>query len=109
MRIVSRPDEDTGFWRQSEDRPNAMNYYLVVEAVAPGGRVLSVPITSIETQETERVSKWAHRVAKETFDKVAAEKAASGVVTNDILGRKARGELEPRFDMATPGGAITEW
>ncbi len=109
IRIVSRPDEDTGFWRQSEDRPNALNYFLVVEAVAPGGRILTVPVTSIETQKTDRVNIWAQRVAKETFDKVAQEKSASGVITNDILGHKARGELEPRFDMPTPGGAITEW
>ena len=109
IRIVSRPDEDTGFWRQSEDRPNALNYYLVVEAVAPGGRILTVPVTSIETQKTDRVNIWAQRVAKETFDKVAQEKSASGVITNDILGTKARGDLEPRFDMATPGGAITKW
>jgi hypothetical protein len=109
IRIVSRPDEDTGFWRQSEDRPNALNYFLVVEAVAPGGRILTVPVTSIETQKTDRVNIWAQRVAKETFDKVAQEKSASGVITNDILGSKARGELEPRFDMGTPGGAITKW
>ena len=109
VRIVSRPNEDTGFWRQSEDRPNALNYYLVVEAVAPGGRVLTLPVTSIETQKTERVNIWAQRVAKDTFDKVAQEKSASGVITNDILGHKARGELEPRFDMPTPGGAITKW
>jgi hypothetical protein len=109
IRIVSRPDEDTGFWRQSNDRPNALNYYLVVEAVEPGGRVLTVPVTSIETQKTERVNIWAQRVAKETFDKVAEEKTGSGVITNDILGRKARGELEPQFDRPTPGGAITKW
>ncbi|HEX5007243.1 MAG TPA: DUF6384 family protein [Hyphomonadaceae bacterium] len=110
VRIVSRPDEDTGFWRQSNDQPNAMNYYLVVEAVAPGGRILTVPITSIETQKTERVNIWAQRVAKDTFDKTAAEKSgAGGVITNDILGHKARGELEPRFDVPVPGGAITKW
>jgi hypothetical protein len=109
VRIVSRPNEDTGFWRQSEERPNALNYYLVVEAVAPGGRVLTLPVTSIETQKAERVNIWAQRVAKEAFDKVAQEKSASGVITNDILGHKARGELEPRFDMPTPGGAITKW
>jgi hypothetical protein len=109
VRIVSRPDEDTGFWRQANDRPNALNYYLVVEAVAPGGRVLTLPVTSIETQKMDRVNIWAQRVAKETFDKVAQEKSASGVITNDILGHKARGELEPRFDVATPGGAITKW
>jgi len=109
IRIVSRPDEDSGFWRQSESQPNAMNYYLVVEAVAPGGRVLSVPISSVETQKSERVNIWAQRVAKPTFDRVGAEKASNGMVVNDILGRKAAGELTPRFDEPVPGGAITKW
>ena len=109
IRIVSRPDEDTGFWRQANDQPNAMNYYLVVEAVAPGGRVLKVPIRSVEEQTTEIVSMWAQRVDKATFDRVAAEKQSNGRVVNDILGRKARGELEPAFDTPVPGGAITEW
>jgi len=109
IRIVSRPDEDTGFWRRANDQPNAMNYYLVVEAVAPGGRVLNVPIRSVEEQTTENVSMWAQRVDKATFDRVAAEKASSGMVVNDILGRKVRGELDPQFDTPMPGGAITEW
>ena len=109
IRIVSRPDEDTGFWRQANDQPAAMNYYLVVEAVAPGGRVLKVPIRSVEEQTTEIVSMWAQRVDKATFDRVAAEKQSNGMVVNDILGRKARGELEPAFDTPVPGGAITEW
>jgi hypothetical protein len=109
IRIVSRPDEDTGFWRQANDQPNAMNYYLVVEALAPGGRVLKVPIRSVEEQTTESVSMWAQRVDKATFDRVAAEKQSNGMVVNDILGRKARGELEPAFDTPVPGGAITEW
>jgi hypothetical protein len=109
IRIVSRPDEDTGFWRQANDQPNAMNYYLVVEAVAPGGRVLKVPIRSVEAQTTESVSLWAQRVDKTTFDRVGAEKASNGMVVNDILGRKTRGELEPAFDTPVPGGAITQW
>jgi hypothetical protein len=109
IRIVSRQGEDTGFFRQSNDNPLAVNYYLVVEAVAPGGRVLSVPIRDVERQETETVTKWAQRVNKATSDRVAAEKAASGMVVNDILGRKVRGELEPRFDEPVPGGAITQW
>jgi hypothetical protein len=109
IRIVSRPDEDSGFWRQSESQPNAMNYYLVVEAVAPGGRVLNVPISSVETQKSERVNIWAQRVAKPTFDRVGAEKASNGMVVNDILGHKAAGELTPRFDEPVPGGAITKW
>ncbi len=109
IRIVSRPGEDTGFFRKRQDVPNGMSYYLVVEPVAPGGRVLKVPIYNIETEKTDRVSIWAQRVNKDTLDKVAAEKAASGVVVNDVLGRKARGELNPVFDEPVPGGAITNW
>jgi hypothetical protein len=108
IRIVSRPGEDTGLIRGSDESPNALNYYLVVEAVAPGGRVLTVPIESIETEKTERVNIWGQRVTPETFDRMRTEKMNTGVITNDILGRKARGELEPRFDVPVPGGAITD-
>ena len=109
IRIVSRQGEDTGLFRQSEDNPGAINYYLVVEAVAPGGRVLSVPVDSIETDKIERVTIWGQRVSEATFDRVQAEKRSTGLVTNDILGSKLRGELAPRFDDPVPGGAITKW
>ena len=109
FRIVSRQGEDTGLFRQSEDNPGAINYYLVVEAVAPGGRVLSVPVDSIETDKIERVTIWGQRVSEATFDRVQAEKRSTGLVTNDILGSKVRGELAPRFDDPVPGGAITKW
>ncbi len=109
IRIVSRPGEDTGFFRKRQDVPNGMSYYLVVEPVAPGGQVLKVPIYNIETEKTDRVSIWAQRVNKNTLDRVAAEKAESGVVVNDVLGRKARGELNPVYDEPVPGGAITNW
>lgn len=109
IRIVSRPGEDTGLIRGSDDAPNALNYYLVVEAVAPGGRVLTVPIESIETEKTERVTIWGQRVSEATFDRVRAEKQSSGgVIANDVLGYKQRGQLEPKFDEAVPGGAITD-
>ncbi len=109
LRIVSRPGEDSGFWRRSDDQPNAMNYYIFVEPVAPGGRILKVPITSIEDQKTSTVSKWAQRVSKETFDRLVREKASTGLITDDVLAHKARGELEPRFNEPNPGGAITDW
>jgi hypothetical protein len=109
IRIVSRPGEDTGFFRKREGLQNGVSYYLVVEPVAPGGRVLKVPIYNVETEKTEQVSIWAQRVNKDTLDRVAAEKLASGVVVNDIFGRKARGELDPVFDEPVPGGAITNW
>jgi len=109
IRIVSRQGEDTGLFRQSEDNPGAMNYYVVVEAVAPGGRVLTVPVESVETKKTERVNIWGQRVSEATFERVRAEKMSTGMVANDILGSKLRGELAPRFDEPMPGGAITKW
>ena len=109
VRIVSRPGEDTGFYRIPNDNPLGRNYYLVVEAVAPGGDLLTVPIFNEETQKTERVAKWAQRVSQATFERVAADKAPDQIVQNDILGHKKRGALEPAFDASSPGGAITKW
>ena len=109
VRIVYRGDEQTGFWRQPPNNPVGRNYYLVVEPVAPGGKVLTVPVVNEETQTTEHVSKWAQRVTKDVWDKTAAEKAQTHIIVNDILGHKARGELDPKYDVETPGGAITKW
>ena len=109
VRIVARPGEDTGFYRIPESNPVGRNYYLVVEPVAAGGKVLTVPVENEETQKIERASKWAQRVTKEEFDMVAAEKAKTQIIQNDILGYKSRGELLPKYDVETPGGAITKW
>ena len=109
VRIVYRGDEETGFWRRPPNNPVGRNYYLVVEPVAPGGKVLTAPVLDEETQTTQRVAKWAQRVSKDVWDKTAAEKAETHIIVNDILGHKARGELEPKYDVETPGGAITKW
>ena len=44
----SRQERHDGFCRKPPNNPNATNYYIVVEAVAPGGGVLSVPIRNVE-------------------------------------------------------------
>ncbi len=109
VRIVARAGEDTGFYRIPDNNPVGRNYYLVVEPVAAGGKVLTVPIENEETQKIERASKWAQRVTREEFDTVAAEKAKTQIIVNDIIGYKTRGELQPKYDVETPGGAITKW
>ncbi|MEZ5939073.1 MAG: DUF6384 family protein [Hyphomonadaceae bacterium] len=109
LRIVSRQGEDTGFYRVPNDNPSGRNYYLVVEAIAPDGDVLRLPVFNEETQKTDEVTKWAQRVSKTTFDRVAEDKAPDQIIQNDILGHKPRGVLQPDFVDPVPGGAITKW
>jgi hypothetical protein len=109
LRIINRPGEQTGVWRVPDLNTNARNYYILVEAVDPTGRVLRVPIRNEETGETETVAVWGLRVDEETFNSVARDKQDDGIIERDRFGYKARGVLVPRYDMRTTGGAITRW
>jgi hypothetical protein len=109
VRIVSRPGESTGVWRRPRRNPNAMNYYLIVEAIGRDGRALSRAITSEEDSVARVVTKWGVRVPESLYRQVEADKRDDGIVQNNILGRKARGQLEPTWREALPGGAITSW
>ena len=109
LRIVNRPGEQTGVWRVPDLNTNARNYYILVEAVDPTGRVLRVPIRNEETRETETVAIWGLRVDEQTFNAVARDKRDDGIIERDRFGYKGRGELVPRYDMPTTGGAITRW
>lgn len=109
LRILNRPGERTGVWRIPDVNTQARNYYIVVEAVDPSGRVLEVPITNEETGKTERVTAWGLRVDKQTFDRVARDKQDDGIIERDRFGYKPRGALTPSYEMRTTGGAITQW
>ena len=58
VRIVSRPGEYSGLFRIPDDQPDQRNYYPVVEAVSPNGKVLTVPVFSEEAQAEKRVNIW---------------------------------------------------
>jgi hypothetical protein len=109
LRIVNRPGERSGVWRVPDVNTRARNYYIVVEAVDPAGRVLTVPVTSEETGKTERVTKWGLRVDEETFERVARDKQDNGIIERDRFGYKNRGYLVPEYEMPTTGAAITDW
>jgi hypothetical protein len=109
IRIVNRPGEHTGVWRIPDMNTGARNFYIVVEAVDASGRVLTVPIRNEETRKTGRVKTWALRVDERTFRAVAKDKEDDGIVERDRFGAKARGELEPGYELQTTGGAITAW
>lgn len=109
LRIVSRPGERTGFFRIPDVNQNSRNYYLIVEAISPDGKVLSMPILNEENGKTETVTKWGVRVPRSTFDAVRRDKQDNGIVENNRLGEKKRGALKVDYLMPILGGTITKW
>lgn len=109
LRIISRPGEQTAVWRVPQRNPNARNYYALVEAVAPDGRVLSLPILSEEDGRTETVGKFGVRIAPDVFNAIASDKRDDGIVQRNRLGEKKRGELDVTYAMPVMSGYITKW
>jgi hypothetical protein len=109
LRIVSRPGEPSGVWRVPQRNPTGRNFYLIVEAVAPDGRSLSLPVRSEEDGRAETVSKWGVRVTEEVFDQIRRDKNDDGIVQQSRLGEKRRGHLEVTYLMPVLGGAILRW
>ncbi len=109
LRIVSRPGEQSGVWREPQANRGARNYYLIVEAVAPNGEPLRLPITSEEDGRTRGVREWGLRVDEPTYNRVGADKQDDGIIQNNVVGRKRRGVLDREYTVPTTGAAITEW
>ena len=107
--VVSRPSEQSGVFRIPDDNPGARNYYLIVEAIGPDGTVLSRRITSEEDNTTRTVTMWGVRVPEDVYNSVADDKRDDGIVQNDLLGEKIRGDLEITWIADTLGGAILNW
>ncbi len=107
LRIVA--DGTTGFFRIPNVNESARNHYIVVEAIAPDGSSLTMPVTNEEDGRSYNVNAWGVRVPQATFDAVARDKRDNGIIENRILGSKLRGELDPRYSMSVLGGAVTSW
>lgn len=109
LTIVSRPGEPTAVWRRPPGRSQARNYYLIVEAIAPDGRKLGLPIRNEETGETSSVTKFGVRVPAEVYESVRQDKTDDGIVQNNRFGIKRRGTLAIDYQMPFEGGFITKW
>lgn len=110
VRVVYGPGEEyTGVFRIPDDVPGARNFYLIVEAVDPAGRLVEVPVTSEEDRRSDRVSRWGQRVSEGVFNGVAADKGDDQIIQNAVIGQKVAGYLSPQYTVETPGGAILEW
>lgn len=109
LRIVNRPDVQSGFWTFPEVNTDATNYYVVVEAIDPSGNVLSLPVLNEENGQTETVNIWGVRVPEVVYNAVAADKRDDGIIQANEVGRKADGFLEVEYNMPVLGGAVTQW
>lgn len=109
LRIVDRPGAMSGVWLHPPARPDVRSYYLVVEAIGPGGAAIELPVESEETQRSRRVTTFAVRVPEAEYNRIRAQKEGSGRVTDPLIGEKQAGQLRPSYRIAVEGGAITEW
>lgn len=109
LRIVSRPNELSGVWRNTEINRQNKNYYLIVEALDSNNKQLTLPILNEENNKTTMVAKWGVRVSQETFNKVANDKRDDGIIQGNIVGEKMPGELTVQYKIPTTGASITQW
>ncbi|KKB13148.1 hypothetical protein VE25_03445 [Devosia geojensis] len=109
LRIVNRPDVQSGFWTFPEVNTDATNYYIVVEAINADGDKLSLPIENEENGQTEVVDIWGLRVPEVVYQAVAADKRDDGILEMSEIGRKTYGFLEPEYVVPVLGGAVTRW
>ncbi len=109
IQIVNREGEVSGLWRIPKANPDTYNFYLVVEAIGNDGEPLAQVIRNEETGKRERVKAWAVRVDRSVLVSVKEDKDDDGIIQNNIVGRKVRGELEPQWTIDVLGGAITRW
>ncbi|HKI58025.1 MAG TPA: DUF6384 family protein [Trueperaceae bacterium] len=109
VRIVNRPGSSSGVWRVPDINRSARNYYLIVEALGPDGRPVTVTVRNEETGGTESVREWGVRVDEAAYQAVARDKQDDGIIQNDVVGEKRAGALLPTYAIPTTGAAITRW
>ena len=109
IRVISKPNKNSGVFRNPPGNRAARNYYLIVEAVDKNNKILELTIVNQENNKAARKKSWGLRVNKDTFYKVASDKRDDGIIQNNKVGRKLAGYLKPEFSIPTTGATITEW
>lgn len=105
--ITSGPE--VGVWRIPDVNEAVRNYYLIVDAVDDRGQLVTLPIRNEETSEIERVPTFGLGVTEAAWELVGADLEDDGVIQDELVGVKERGELEPDYTVETRGGMITRW
>ncbi len=82
---------------------------MIVDAIGADGKPVSVPVTSEENSQTKTVSRWGVRVSEATWQGVGRDRNDDGIIQNNKVGEKRRGQLDVSYTMPVTGGAILEW
>lgn len=109
LRIIARAGQPVGVFRIPDRNRGARNHYVIVDAIGADGKPLSVPVTSEETNQTKTVSRWGVRVSEATWQGVGRDRNDDGIIQNNKVGEKRRGQLDVTYAMPVTGGAILEW
>ena len=109
LQIVNRQGVQSGFWRFPDINTEATNYYVVVEALDPDGKPLSLPILNEENGKTETVAMWGVRVPEDVYRSVETDKRDDGIIQRNVVGLKQYGFLDVDYTVPVLGGAVTEW
>lgn len=109
LRIVSERGEQTGVWRYYDGNRGARSYYLVVDAVSPGGRRSFALFNSAENNEYYKRDRFAVRVSEELFNDVRKDKQDDGILRNNTLGEKPANSLTWQLAPGAAPSFIAEW
>lgn len=109
LNVVSGENDTSGVWRVSAVNPAARNYYLIVEAVQADGQRLPVTVVNEENGKSATVTRWGVRVPEAFFNEIRRDKQDNGIIEQNPIGQKLRGEIDPRYNFPKEGGAITSW
>ena len=85
------------------------NYFLIVEAVAPDGGILEIPVRNEEDGVTGTVRRWGIQVPEDTYVAVERDRRDDGILQRDRLGEKRAGEPDVDYALPVLGQAITQW
>lgn len=102
LRIVSAT------WKVPPTALHERIFYLIVEAVAPDGGVLSLPVAGEDGSE-QVVARWGVEVNRDTFVAVERDLRDDGRLQDAMLGVKRRGEPDVEYVRPVLGGTITQW
>ena len=110
LNIVNRAGVKSGVERRHSST-GGKSWFLIVEATDPTGKVVAVPVKSVETGEIRNAQMFGVRVSHNEYERVKTDKMADGHVDERHMGRKPANSLTLKFNKRATSkpDLILEW